>query len=198
MAKRNTAPKWVQEAMPKRCCFCGSTENIEYDHINPAVLDETGNPAWTIENTRPLCHKCHHEYSHGQKVDGQMEMLRNHAFLVRIGIEKAKKNGKRLGRPDKADEEEIMQRIAENDSQFNDFKKNPDFPLYTRDELIAMMGWKTTTYFKCKRKLIEAMEAEVWPYEWDKPAINNGKPIDSRIIKRMKKESKEWKQRNSR
>ena len=175
-----TVPKFIKDAMPRRCCFCGSTNDIEYDHINPALFDKE----WRIENTRPVCHTCHHKLSHGQVIFGQGEILRDHGFLVREGIRKAKERGVKNGRKP-ANYENVMRLIAENGTQFNDIDDNSYTPK-TEHEIMEMAGVKPVCYAKCKRMLFEAMDAEEWPYEWSKPVQKRRVPLYDHCVKRLR------------
>lgn len=184
MAKRKQSapPKWLIDAMPKRCCYCGSTVGIEYDHINPALFGDE----WTIENTRPLCRKCHREYTHGMRLHGQMEMLRDQGFLVREGIRKAKERGVKVGKKS-ADYENIMRLIAENSTQFVDIYEI-DAPLRTENEIMEMAGVKPVCYYKCKRMLLDAMEAADWPYKWSKPKSKRNRPLYDHVVRMLRGE----------
>lgn len=173
--KCGNPPKWIQDAMPKRCCLCGSTKGIEFDHINPDVYQDE----WTIENTRPLCHRCHRLITHGQLIPGQGEIMREHSFLIRQGIAKAKAAGRKNGRKP-ADYEKVMRLISENSTQFNKFSTT------TEHEIMEMAGVKDVCYYKCKRMLLEAMKADVWPYAWEKPLNNFGHPVYEGKLKRLR------------
>ena len=182
LARRSKPPKWVIDAMPKRCCKCGSTKNIVYDHIKPVVL---GNETWTIENTRPVCNLCHRREVHGQVLVGQMEMLSNHSFLVREGIRKANERGVKNGRKGK-NPETVLMIIAENSSQFNDVYDS-DYELKTEREVMQMVGLKSVSaYEKYKKMLVEAMKADVWPYAFNKPKYLSNRPMYEHQIKRMR------------
>ena len=182
--KRTPCPQWIKDAMPKRCCFCGSTEGICYDHIKPAVFDF--DDEWTIENTRPLCRVCHHMISHGQMIIGQGEIMRDHGFLIREGIRRANEKGIKNGRKP-ADYEKIMQLIAEHSTQFNDVN-DPEYEPYTENEIMDAAGVKSVCYHKCKRMLLAAMDAEEWPYKWEKPVRVRHYPLYDRMVKRLRGE----------
>ena len=182
--KQSTPPRWVKDAIPKRCCFCGSTVGIEYDHINPALFEDK----WTIENTRPLCRKCHREFSHGMKLYGQMEMLHDHGFLVREGMRKAKERGVKFGKKP-FDHEKVMRLIAENSTQFVDIY-DPDAPLRTESEIMEMAGVKSGCYHKCKRMLLGAMALEAWPYSWPKPKKKRNMPLYDHVVRELRGEGR--------
>ena len=65
------------------CLECKSTKDIHQHHIIPRVMGGTA--------TVPLCGECH----------GKIHNLnfRDHSILVKMGVEKAKEQGKILGRP---------------------------------------------------------------------------------------------------
>lgn len=73
------------------CCNCGidCKENIVYHHIVPLGIG--GNDV--IDNIIPICTECH-SIIHFSKSKG----LKNQSALVKAGLEKAKANGKKLGR----------------------------------------------------------------------------------------------------
>ena len=66
----------------KICIECGSSNNIHDHHIIPKIL------GGTIKV--PLCESCH------GKVHGLN--FQNHGILIKKGLNKAKKNGVKLGR----------------------------------------------------------------------------------------------------
>lgn len=87
MAKSKTiknTERWKQDKLIKRgvCFECGSTESIHYHHVVPEVK---GGKA-----TLPLCYICH-----GKVHDRN---FKNYRELQRIGIERAKADGKFTGR----------------------------------------------------------------------------------------------------
>ena len=80
----NSSYVWREDRLiNKDICFeCGLTENIHYHHVVPESKGGT--------NTIPLCPICH------GKVHGKNFL--NHKELQRLGIEKAKLEGKYMGR----------------------------------------------------------------------------------------------------
>jgi 5-methylcytosine-specific restriction endonuclease McrA len=58
-----------------KCCKCGSTERLEYDHINPALKKSKQSFLSIgkkdllnqIDNIQVLCHECHKSRSTAQK-----------------------------------------------------------------------------------------------------------------------------------
>ena len=67
--------QWLLENVSNRCEFCGSTDNLEFDHINPGLKENRvsflAKGITTLEaqkdNIRVLCHSCHHEHSRAQR-----------------------------------------------------------------------------------------------------------------------------------
>lgn len=67
--------EWLLENVGDHCVQCGSTENLEFDHINPAL--KTNRCSFralgiqTLEeqkdNIQTLCHECHKEKSNAQR-----------------------------------------------------------------------------------------------------------------------------------
>lgn len=157
--------KAKMEAYPK-CACCNTTKDLELAHINPRL------PA-TFENLIVLCSNCHMLYFHDEKV------VHRHADMVRESIKEAKDRGVRFGKKP-ADYENIMRLIAENSTQFNENS------LTTEREIMEMAGVKSVCYAKCKRMLLEAMDKEEWPYEWQKPMQVRHYPMYEYMIKRMR------------
>lgn len=163
-------PQWVKDAKPNFCAVCGKTNDLQYHHWIPVAIGGETVP----ENIIVLCAK-HHQELHEQK--GQIK----HNYLISEGIAKRKQKGGNVGkRP--ADYENVMRLIAERSTQFNDY---PD-TLYTESEIMAVAGVRPVCYSKCKRMLIEAMKADTWPYEWNKPRIAKNRPMYERQIKRIR------------
>lgn len=52
---RQTVSDEIKSIVGRKCCNCGTTENIEYHHIVPLSLG--GNDV--VTNIVPLCHRCH-------------------------------------------------------------------------------------------------------------------------------------------
>lgn len=75
---------WNEDRLiPKDVCFeCGSSKGIHYHHVVPEVLGG--------KQTLPLCEECHGKV-HNRR-------FTNHTELQRIGIERAKLEGKFQGR----------------------------------------------------------------------------------------------------
>ena len=69
------------------CFECESTEGLEQHHIVPR--------SYGGKKTIPLCYRCHSK-AHG---NNKMRRNSNHALLIKRGLEKAKTNGKKIGRP---------------------------------------------------------------------------------------------------
>ena len=148
---------------------CGSTKGIVYHHIVPVELGGNEVPS----NIAVLCSVCHGKVHYGK--DGVMD----HGQLVSLGMRRAMEQGVRVGRKP-ADGERIMRAIAEQSTQFNEDS------FITEAEIREKLGIKNVCYCKYKRKLKEAMEAEVWPYAWEKPVQVRDMPIYEHKLKRLR------------
>ena len=166
---RKLPAKWIRDMLPKKCVNCGSTTGIVYHHIVPVELGGNEVPS----NIAVLCSVCHGKVHYGK--DGVMD----HGQLVRHGIHRAMEHGVRVGRPP-ADGEHIMRVIAEQSTQFNKDS------LITEAEIREKLGIKNVCYCKYKRKLKEAMNADVWPYAWEKPVQVRDMPIYEHKLKRLR------------
>ena len=163
---RETVKKWIKDLLPKRCMNCGSTKDLQYHHIVPYSVGGNEVPS----NISVLCIDCHSKIHYDES--GKIA----HSQLVRDGIARAKTAGVKLGRRRK-DTEELMRLIAEKSTQFN-----PESEM-TESEIMALASVKPTTYFKYKRELLKAMNADIWPYEWDKPRTARHRPqYNAKII----------------
>ena len=152
------------------CAACGSEHDLQYHHLVPVSLGGVDEPS----NIIVLCATCHQKWhQQGGRV--------HHNYLVKHGIERAKERGVHVGKP-QADYENVMKLIAQYSTQFNQDS------LTTEHEIMAMAGVKEVCYAKCKRMLFNAMQADVWPYEWDKPTYVQNRPLYNKIIKRMRAE----------
>ena len=73
--KRQRNRDIIAEHCGESCCKCGSTENLEYDHINPSLKESKqsflsiGKESLLrqIDNIQVLCRKCHTTKSNLQK-----------------------------------------------------------------------------------------------------------------------------------
>jgi hypothetical protein len=84
------------------CAICGKTEDLHHHHIVPVIRGGDDNET----NLITLCVE-HHAWIHALKPS----MWNNHSALIKAGLEKARKNGSRLGRTpidDKIKDEVIM------------------------------------------------------------------------------------------
>lgn len=74
------------------CCNCYSYEgnNIIFHHIVPVSLGGTNN----LTNIVPICERCHNLIHHQYHSDGQY----THSDLIKAGMQRAKENGKTIGR----------------------------------------------------------------------------------------------------
>lgn len=171
-----TIPQWIKDELPKVCCNCHTTAGLVYHHIVPVEVGGVTEPS----NIAVVCSKCHGLTHYGK--NGAI----NHGELVKKAMKEAQKRGVHVGKPC-ADYENVMRLIAMYSTQFNE-----DGDLRTEHEIMAMAGVKEVCYAKCKRKLKEAMQAEVWPYEWAKPKIMKNMPLYDRVIKKMRREGGLW------
>lgn len=80
--------KTLQNHLGKKCCNCGSEEDVQYHHI--VELAAGGNDV--IANIAPLCGTCH-------AMHHSLAGLKNHSLLIKRGLEKQKEKGKYIGRP---------------------------------------------------------------------------------------------------
>ena len=148
------------------CVVCGTDKSLELNHIDPAKPS-------TFDNLIVVCSKHHgvwHEFSTQNR----------HTDKVKNGMIEAKARGTRLGRPPKYDKEKVMRLIAENSTQFNLFSKT------TESEIMEMAGVRPTCYAKYKRELLNAMDADVWPYDWPKPKRRMNRPLYDNQIKKLR------------
>lgn len=169
MSRRNIPAKWIRDMLPKKCVNCGSTNGIVYHHIVPVELGGNEVPS----NIAVLCSVCHGKVHYGK--DGVMD----HGQLIKSGQQRARMSGKTIGRKP-ADGERIMRAIAEQSTEFNKDS------LITEAEIRDKLGIKNVCYCKYKRKLKEAMEAEVWPYAWEKPVQVRNVPLYEYMVKRLR------------
>ena len=160
-------PQWVKDAKYKFCAVCGRTDDLQYCHWEPDNGHNT-----VPENIFVLCSKHHNEW-HDVKRKSSLNKL------IKDGIGKAKERGVKVGRKP-ANGEHIIRAIAERSTQFN-----PD-SMTTEREIREQLGIKEVCYCKYKRKLIEAMKANVWPYEWEKPKQVRNRPEYEWVILKMR------------
>jgi len=174
MSRAKRIPHTVRVAKLKECPFCvlcHTTDDLELHHIDPK------GPS-TLDNLVVVCSKCHFNKWHEGKVTYR------HADMVRAGIQEAKERGVHFGKKP-ADYREVMRLIAKHSTQFNNIY-DADYELKTEHEIMDMAGVKEVCYYKCKRMLIEAINADKWPFEWKKPTICRNTPLYDRVIKRLR------------
>jgi len=169
---RSNIPQWVKDAKYKFCAVCGRTDDLQYHHFEPDNGHNT-----VPENILVLCAK-HHQELHQQ--GGEVK----HNVLIQEGIKRARERGVRIGKPP-VDGENIIHAIAKHSTQFNDIGDEGYEPM-TEHEIMAMLGIKEVCYCKYKRKLIEAMQGDEWPYCWAKPSVMRYRPLYDRVIKKMR------------
>lgn len=174
MAHRQRPAKWILEMLPKKCMNCGATSNLGYHHIVP--VEYGGNDVPT--NIAVLCSECHGRVHYGK--DGVVD----HGELVKLGMARAREKGMCFGRRG-ADAEKVMRLIAENSSQFVDVYAD-GAPLRTENEIMEMAGVHSVCYYKYKRRLMELLASDSWPYGWEKPTVRRRMPLYDRVIKKMR------------
>lgn len=72
-----------------QCCNCGSTQELEYHHVVPISLGGKNNNS----NIVCLCYSCHQKIHYGENKHGL------YSTVIKMGLDAAKKKGKKLGRP---------------------------------------------------------------------------------------------------
>lgn len=72
-----------------QCCNCGSKEELEYHHVVPVSLGGRD----INSNIVCLCYPCHQKIHYGESKHGL------HSTVIKMGLDVAKKKGKKLGRP---------------------------------------------------------------------------------------------------
>lgn len=157
----------VKDIVERKCVNCGSIDDIVYHHIVP--LSMGGNDV--ISNLTCLCGVCHN------LIHYDMRGTISHSVAVRNGIKAAKARGVKSGRTG-ADDEKVMRLIAEKSTQFNMFSE------VTEHEIMELAGVKETCYYRCKKKLVEAMKSDFWPYSFKKPNQVRPHPLYDEFIKR--------------
>lgn len=158
----------IKDAKQSFCAMCGSDKDLQYHHVRRPIHGGENDP----KNIIVLCADCHHGFIHEQR-------SWSHNESIREGIASAKERGVRVGRKP-ADHERVMRLIAENSTQFNPAS------IVTENEIMKMAGVKSVCYHKCKRMLLEAMNADVWPFNWSKPRMASYRPLYDRVIKKIR------------
>ena len=172
MSKRHYLTEREKNYIGRKCANCGAADNLQYHHIVP--LSMGGNDILT--NMVCLCGKCHSMIHHG-KAD-----VISHNEAVRAGIRKAQARGVKVGRPDAKNHEKVMQLIAEKSTQFNLDS------MTTEPEIMTEANVCFTVYHQCKRKLLDAMKLDKWPYTWPKPEKVREHPLYEHLILRLRRE----------
>lgn len=162
----------LKDQIGRKCANCGTTEELTYHHIVPLVFG--GNDI--VSNMVCLCAKCHNIIHHHRDIP-------NHPEAVKQGIANARVKGVHVGRKP-CDYERVIRLIAENSTQFNEFSET------TETEIMHLAGVKPVCYYKCKRMLFEAMQNDVWPYSFRKPAQVREHPLYERVIVKARGEYK--------
>ena len=97
----NTHTLLSREMKLKFCVACGTKDNLHHHHLKPRSLggsdDET--------NLVTLCQECHAIYHNTS--------FRDHAYLTREGLKRAKASGKKLGSPLNAKRSEQAKAFSE-------------------------------------------------------------------------------------
>lgn len=86
--RRNLSEKDKKE-IGIQCCNCGSKEELEYHHVVPVSLGGKD----INSNMVCLCYPCHQKIHYGESMHGL------HSTVIKMGLDVAKKKGKKLGRP---------------------------------------------------------------------------------------------------
>lgn len=176
-----TVPQWIKDAKYHFCAACGNENDLQYHHLVPVVLGGKDEPS----NIIVLCAVCHQKWHKQKGTD-------HHNYLVKQGIAEAKKRGVHVGKTP-ADYEKVMRLIAKNSTQFRKISPYDIFrQRYTEHEIMEMAGVKEVCYAKCKRMLIDAYNADVWPYDWPKPEHMNNRPLYDKVIKEWREGSIAW------
>ena len=76
------------------CCVCGAKEDLHQHHIVPVVLSGIKRKNDDSDNTITVC-TYHHDIIHGVIKNRSAD----HSTLIKQGMQNAKKNGKKIGRP---------------------------------------------------------------------------------------------------
>lgn len=124
------------------CINCGNNAT-HYHHVVPRALG--GNDT---TNKVPLCDKCHGLIHNIAFKNGEF----SHSELTKIGMEKARKNGKQIGRAKDATFETKKSKIAK--EQIKKYSKDFNGAL-TDMECIALIGINRKTYYKYKKEIKE-------------------------------------------
>lgn len=131
----------------EKCCNCGNTNDLEYHHIIPLSLGGNNN----LSNYCCLCYKCH-SLLHFSKERGI-----NHSKLTKIGLEKAKKSGKKLGL--KKGTKLTTQKSIVTKEKILTYSKNFHGTLNDTD-CIKLLGVARNTFYKYKRELVKELKAK--------------------------------------
>lgn len=134
-----------------KCVNCGSTEDIRYHHIVPIGMGGSE----SLSNICCLCAKCHSLVHWGPQGEIDTEYAR------KLGRERARKNGVKLGRKP-LDREPIYAIIAKYSTLFAG-------GTLSEEEVADMLGIKNTVYCKYKRELLEELEKTEWNHSFPKP-----------------------------
>lgn len=125
------------------CINCHSSNDIEWHHVVPLSLG--GKDIDT--NIVPLCENCH-RLVHGRHPAAGI----SHSELTKAGLEKARLNGKQIGRAKGAAVITKKSFAAKEIIQ----KHSKDFGgSLTDSEVITLTGLARNTYYKYKRELKE-------------------------------------------
>lgn len=123
-----------------KCCNCGAMTDLQYHHIVPLSLG--GNDVMT--NYCCLCFKCHALIHFGKHKNI------NHSYATKKGIDKARANGKQIGRV-------VGQKYITNKEKKAKeiiLKNSKDFMGTNRDqEVMKIAGISRNSYYKYKSEL---------------------------------------------
>lgn len=126
----------------KQCCNCGAKEDLQYHHIVP--LSMGGNDI--VSNICCLCYSCHSLIHFGKKKNI------NHSEATKMGLQKAKERGIKLGQPKGAKLNtkksiEAKQKILELNYDF--------YGTLSNEETYKTIGISRNTFYKYKKELKE-------------------------------------------
>ena len=66
--KRNRQKRrqFILDSHGEFCCFCGSTERLEFDHVDTSLKESKDFKVSEVDNLRILCYSCHKKWTAAQ------------------------------------------------------------------------------------------------------------------------------------
>lgn len=113
-----------------QCCNCGSTQELEYHHVVPISLGGKDSNS----NIVCLCYPCHQKIHYGESKHGL------HSTVIKMGLEAAKKNGKKLGRPSTGVPKEFIK-------EYNKFQSG-EYGSISVVQFAKLQGIAVSTFYK--------------------------------------------------